>query len=65
MTLGKFNKAAISVDKKVVVRDLPYPVIEKNTFIIKNKVSGLNYGDVLQVQGVYPLSEAGTLGLET
>jgi NADPH:quinone reductase-like Zn-dependent oxidoreductase len=65
MTLGKSNRAATPVDKKLVIKDLPYPVAEKGSIIIRNKVSGLNYADINQFRGIYPLHKSGILGLET
>lgn len=64
MSLEKSNRAATFVDKKIVVKDLPYPVAVKGTIIVRNKVSGLNYVDIYQLNGIYPMEKSGILGLE-
>jgi NADPH:quinone reductase-like Zn-dependent oxidoreductase len=64
MTSETTHKAATPIDGKVVIKDLPRPVAVKNTIVIKNKVTGVNFADIHQVSGKYPLSEAGIVGLE-
>lgn len=61
MTLVKSNNAAIYIEKKLIVKDLPYRVAVKDTFIIRNRASGLNYADI---HGKYQLHEPGILGLK-
>lgn len=36
----------------------------KNSVVVKNKISGLNFADIYQLQGKFPLPESGVLGLE-
>lgn len=65
MTSEKTYKAAIAVDRKAVIKDLPYPVAVKDSIIIKNKVTGFNYADLHQLQGKFHIDDLGILGLET
>lgn len=64
MTAGNSHKVATPVDKKLTIKSVPRPVAVKNTIVVKNKVAGLNFADIHQVHGKFPLAENGILGLE-
>ncbi|KAL0577445.1 hypothetical protein ABG067_008833, partial [Albugo candida] len=64
MTSETTHRAATPIDGKVAIKDLPRPVAVKDTIVIKNKVSGVNYADIHQVSGKFPISESKIVGLE-
>lgn len=63
MTSGTI-KAAVTENNQLALKQVPRPAAVKGSIVIKNKVAGINYADLHQVSGHFPVPPSKIVGLE-
>jgi NADPH:quinone reductase-like Zn-dependent oxidoreductase len=61
---GQTVQAVVTENNKSVLKEIPYPTAAAGTVVVKNTYLGINYADLFQVSGNYPLPPSGVVGLE-
>jgi NADPH:quinone reductase-like Zn-dependent oxidoreductase len=61
---GQTVKAVVAENNKSVLKEIPYPTAAAGTVVVKNTYLGINYSEILQISGSYPVPPSGVIGIE-
>jgi NADPH:quinone reductase-like Zn-dependent oxidoreductase len=57
-------KAAVTENNQLAFKEISRPTAIAGSIVIKNKFVGINYADIYQINGNYPVPPSNVVGLE-